>query len=759
VLKSISTFATGRRSKFAVVAFWVILGFALSSLQPKLQDATTNENEAFLPESAESTEVNDLIEERFPDGREVDGVVAYENAAGLTAADRERISADALAIAGLEAPDPRAPCANPELVGVLAVIDPFSGPVCGAGKLGGAEAAASAGSAAGGARSTAAAAEQAPPAVSEDGTVALTVVRAGTEESEDIQDNVAALREIVPPPDADGDLHAYVTGVAGIVSDSIEVFESIDVTLLLVTVSLVLFLLLAIYRSPVVAFVPLFVVAIAYLIAAALVYGLVQAGAVEVNGQTTSLLIVLMFGAGTDYCLLIVSRYREELRNCEDKHVAMAHATERTGPAILSAGGTVVAAMLVLALADFKATQTMGPVLALGVAIMLLAGLSLLPALLSILGRRAFWPAIPRYGTEQRAPLGAWRRIGHFVHERPMFALSISVAILLLGSLGNLKDRGIVDFGEGFRDPPESVEGQLLIEERLSGGQTAPTIVLAETGSEQRVAAALRGLEGVDAAVPGAVSEDGGLTRVDVTIAYDPFSDEADDLVPVIRERAEQAAGEQQVLVGGLTAENFDTSETLRSDARLIVPLVLLLIFLILCVLLRALVAPLYLVVTVVLSYAFAIGASTLIFTQIFNQPDSDPGLPTFAFIFLVALGVDYNIFLISRIREEAAYQETKEAVITGLERTGGVITSAGLILAGTFSALMTLPLETLFQIGFTVAFGLLVDTFLIRTIVVPSIAFQLGERNWWPSKISHDAAQAGAPEPEPAAAAAGDRA
>lgn len=728
MLKSITALTTGRRSKFAVVAFWVILGFALSSLQPKLQDATTNENEAFLPESAESTEVNDLIEERFPDGREVDGIVAYENSGGLTAADRKRISADALTIAGLARPDPEASCANPDLIGVLAVVDPFSGPVCGAEALpGGADGED----------------EQAPPSVSEDGTVALTVVRAGTEESEDIQDNVAALREIVPPPDASGgQLHAYVTGVAGIISDSIEVFESIDVTLLLVTVSLVLFLLLVIYRSPVIAFVPLFVVAIAYLIAAALVYGLVEAGVVEVNGQTTSLLIVLMFGAGTDYCLLIVSRYREELRNNRDKHAAMAHATERTGPAILSAGGTVVAAMLVLALADFKATQTMGPVLALGVAIMLLAGLTFLPALLSILGRRAFWPAIPEYGTEQSAPLGIWRRIGHFVHERPMFALSVSVAILLLGSLGNFKDRGIVDFGEGFRDPPESVEGQLLIEDELSGGQTAPTIGLVGTGAEQQVAAALRDLDGVDAAVAGAVSEDGELTRVDVTIAYDPFSDEANDLVPVMRETAEQAAGEETVLVGGLTAENFDTSETLRSDAKLIVPLVLLLIFLILCVLLRAVVAPLYLVATVVLSYAFAIGASTLIFTEIFNQPDSDPGLPTFAFIFLVALGVDYNIFLISRIREEAAYQETKEAVITGLERTGGVITSAGLILAGTFSALMTLPLETLFQIGFTVAFGLLVDTFLIRTIVVPSIAFQLGERNWWPSRISHDAAR-----------------
>ena len=218
----------------------------------------------------------------------------------------------------------------------------------------------------------------------------------------------------------------------------------------------------------------------------------------------------------------------------------------------------------------------------------------------------------------------------------------------------------------------------------------------------------------------------------------------------MLRDRVRAAAEESEgaavigltdptVLVGGVTAENYDTAQTLRSDAKLIVPLILVLIFVILCLLLRAVVAPLYLVATVVLSYAFAIGASTLIFTEVFNQPDSDPGLPTFAFIFLVALGVDYNIFLISRIREEAEHQETKEAVITGLERTGGVITSAGLILAGTFCALMALPLDTLFQIGFTIAFGLLVDTFLVRTFLVPAIAFKLGERNWWPSKVSHD--------------------
>jgi RND superfamily putative drug exporter len=732
VLRRVSGFATGRRSKWVVIAAWVVVGFALFGFQPKLQEATTNENEAFLPESAEATEVNDLVDERFEEGTEVDALIAYRRDGGLTAADRARIDADSAEIAGVELPkgatgvapppDPDQSCGASPIKGLLAVVDPFAGPVCGARELAGAEA---------GAR---AAPEEAPRAVSEDGEIALVLVRTNADTSDDIQHNVEVLREIAPDPNAPrGELQAYVTGIAGIIADSIEVFESIDTTLLLVTVSLVLFLLLAIYRSPVVALVPLFVVAIAYGIAAAAVYGLVEAGAVEVNGQTTSLLIVLMFGAGTDYCLLIVSRYREELRQFEDKHEAMAHATRRTAPAILSAGATVVAAMLVLSLADFKATQTMGPVLALGVAIMLLAGLTLLPALLAALGRNAFWPSVPRHGTEQRNPLGVWRRVGHFVHDRPVIAIAISVLILGAGALGNFQDRGIIDFGEGFRDPPESVEGQELIEQGLSGGQIAPTTILVGPEAAEPVAAAVAQLDGVDSVVPFGLSTDGELARVEVTLAYDPFSDEANDLVPEIREAAREAAGDATVLVGGTTAENFDTAETLRSDAKLIVPLTLGLIFLILCVLLRAVVAPLYLVATVVLSYAFAVGASSLIFTEILNQPDGDPGLPTFAFIFLVALGVDYNIFLISRIREEAQYREVHDAVITGLERTGGVITSAGLILAGTFGALMTLPLEVLFQIGFTVALGLLVDTFLVRTILVPAIAFKLGEANWWP--------------------------
>ena len=724
MLRRVSSLAAGRRSKWVIIAIWFVVGIALSPLQPKLQEATTNESEAFLPESAESTQVNDLIEARFRDGRQVDAIIVYTRDGGLTAADRQRIGADAMRL-----------CRPDEVADLNRVITP-QGPACERGEEESAgKAQAGPGEAAPGGV-PARAPEGAPSLISEDGTTALTILQTSTEDSEDIQANVEEIQAIVPSADAaHGELRAYVSGTAGFIADSIDAFESIDSTLLMVTVTLVLVLLLLIYRSPVVALVPLFVVGLAYGIAAGIVYGLVEAGVFEINGQTTGILIVLMFGAGTDYCLLIVARFKEELRRTEDKHEAMAHATERTGPAILSAGGTVFASMLVLVLADFKATQDMGPVLSLGIAVMLLVGLTLLPAVLSMLGRNAFWPAIPRVGSERRPPLDIWRRIGHLVHDRPVIAMAVATAVLAAGALGNLDERGSLDFGEGFRGDPDSTVGQALIDEKLSPGQSAATNVLAATPVAPRVADSLQTAPEVDAAVPVAESDDGELTRIDVTLTSDPFSDEASASIPDLRGLVDGAAGPQTALIGGLTAENHDTEETLSSDARIIVPLVLILIFLILALLLRAVIAPLYLVATVVLSYGFALGASSLIYTYLFNQPDSDPGLPTFAFIFLVALGVDYNIFLISRIREESAKLGNKEGVITGLERTGGVITSAGLILAGTFSALMALPLEGLFQIGFTVALGLLVDTFLVRTILVPSIAFLLGDRNWWPSE------------------------
>ena len=727
MLRSISKFAAGRRTKWVVLGVWIIAALLLGPLQPELQKNTTNENSDFLPKSSESTKVNDLLQEKFPNGREVDSLIAYTTASGnpLTAADRRQIQKDIDAVCALKGKE------KEEIPKLITIISPFTGPNCPSG-------AAVAGSPADAkqASSSEIAAAQAQ-LISKDESTALVLVRTNAESSTGIMKTVKVLRNNTPGPDAKP-LESYVTGIGGVVADSIEVFEGLDVTLLFVTVSLVLILLLLIYRSPVIALVPLFVVGLAYVIAAAIVLGLIKAGAFKVNGQTTSLLIVLMFGAGTDYCLLIVARFKEELRKTADKHEAMARATERTAPAILSAGGTVVLAMLVLLLANYKGTATLGPTLAIGVAVMVLAGLTLLPALLSILGRKAFWPAVPKEGSTGVGKVQFWHRVGHFVHDHHIFVMIAVIVLLVLGSLGNLKPRGTLDFGEGFRDPPESVLGQDLIKEKLSGGETAPTEAVVAAGIAPKVSDALKQVDGVSQVVPSEISQDKKYAQLSITLTANPFSDTAADTIPRLRDAAHAVAGGQLALVGGSTAENYDTSNTLRADAKFIVPLILLVIFLVLCFLLRAVVAPAYLVFTVILSFAFALGASYLIFDWLLGQGSSDAGLPTFAFIFLVALGVDYNIFLMSRIREEAEHEETKEAVIEGLEKTGGVISSAGLILAGTFASLCALPLEALFQIGFVVAFGLLVDTFIVRTLLVPSIAFQFDEKNWWPSKIEH---------------------
>ncbi len=458
------------------------------------------------------------------------------------------------------------------------------------------------------------------------------------------------------------------------------------------------------------------------------------------SGQTTAILIVLMFGAGTDYCLLIVARFRDELRGTEDVGEAMARATERTGPAILSAGAIVIVAMLVLVVADFNATREMGPILALGIAVMVAAGLTLLPAILATLGRRAFWPAVPQVEPDAAPVSPMWRRVGRLVGTHPAATAAAVTLVLVAGALGSLSGREALDFSEAFRDPPESVLGEQVIAERFIPGRAAPVSVVSTSEDAGPVTSALtvglttpvQEMYAMAASVPPE-GQDSELILSEAYLRMDPFSDAATDAVPELRRMA-RAAARDPVLLGGEVPEAYDSREALKRDTRIIVPIGLALILIILALLLRAIVMPLYVIATVILSFGFALGVSSLIFTHVMGQPASDQSLEQFAFIFLVALGVDYNVFLLARIREERArVPTTRDAVIVALERTGGVITSAGLVLAATFSVLMALPLESLFQVGFVVALGLLVDTFLVRALLVPSIAVLLGERNWWP--------------------------
>jgi RND superfamily putative drug exporter len=647
------------RSRWIVIGVWLALAAAAVPLQPRLSERAADESETFLVRGSESAEAKRIIDAEFRRGSEMAAVIAYFREGGITDADGRRADADA-----------RALCRSGAIPSLTLVATPYQ-LACG---------------------------EADPLDIgpgrsllsSPDNSVILSSVLLTDESTPAAEQAVEAIRAVVPAADGDRTgLRAFVTGRAGFEADRSAAVKGIDETLLAVTVAVLLLLLLATYRSPVVALVPVAVVAVAYLVAAGLTYALVSAGVTNVSGQTTAMLIVLMFGAGTDYCLLLVARFRDELSRTEDIGEAMSAATSRTAPAILSAGAIVVGAMLVLAVADFNATREMGPILALGVAVMVCAGLTLLPA------------------------------------------------VLAAGALGNLGGRETLDFPESFRELPDSVRGQQVIRDHFVPGRAAPLEVVTDAEAGGDVQRALS--EGPNTPVAdmhaAARSVGGDLLLSEADLRMDPFSEAATDAVPVLREAAERAS--DAVLIGGTVAENHDTRQALRRDTALIVPLTLAVILLILAALLRAVVMPLYVIATVILSFAFALGVSSLVFTHVLGQPASDPSLPLFAFIFLVALGVDYNVFLLGRIREERRHAGTRRAVTEALGRTGGVITSAGLVLAATFSTLMALPLEPLFQIGFVVALGLLADTFLVRALLVPALAVLLGERNWWPGLLS----------------------
>ncbi len=690
----------------AVIAGWLALAAAAIPFHADLGERAADESDAFLVRGSESARAKRIVEERFRRGSELGAVVVYYRDGGITDDDGRRADADA-----------RTLCRSGAIPSLSLVATPYQ-LACGeADPL-----------------------DLSPgPSLlrSPDGSVILSSVLLTDDSTPAAEQAVDAIRAVVPPADGDSTgLRAYVTGRAGFDADRSAAVTGIDETLLVVTMLVLAVLLLATYRSPLVALVPLFVVAVAYLVAGGLVYGLVAAGVTEASGQTIAILIVLMFGAGTDYCLLIVARFREELRGTADVDAAMAAAMRGTGPTVVSAGAIVAGAMLILSLADFNATRQMGPILALGIVVMVCAGLTLLPAVLSTLGRRAFWPAVPRVEAEPPAPSRLWQRVAGLVRARPAAVALAVTGLLAAGTLAALGGRESLDFSEAFRDPPDSVRGQQVIRDRFVPGRAAPLQVVTDAAAAGDVQRALTEGRSTTIADMYPVARSTGppeLIVSDAAQAIDPFSDEATDAVPALRDAAASAAG--VALIGGTVAEAYDSRKALARDTALIVPLTLALILVVLGVLLRAIVMPLYVVATVVLSFGFALGVSSLVFTHVLDQPASDPSLALFAFVFLVALGVDYNVFLLSRIRDESRRRETREAVTEALARTGGVITSAGLVLAATFLTLTALPMEALFQVGFVVALGLLVDTFLVRALLVPAIAVLLGERNWWPGR------------------------
>jgi RND superfamily putative drug exporter len=475
-----------------------------------------------------------------------------------------------------------------------------------------------------------------------------------------------------------------------------------------------------------------------------------------------------MFGVGTDYSLLLVSRYREELRRVEDKHDAMHRALRRTGTTILASGLTVALAMLVLVLADTGLTNALGPVAAIGVACAFVAGLTLLPALLTIFGRTGFWPrrALVEYDPDHPsiARQGLWRRIGDKVLERPLAALIVTVVVFAGGALGLLAYKVDYSTTNFFKKSVDSVEGFDVLRESFPAGTLAPTTVLVERSdgpvTRSDVAEAVQRLDGVNgvarATPTGLTSENGQIASINLILDGDPFVQSTFDAVPRVRDAVSDLGPGLTGLVGGGSAIQYDLDQAINSDLRLIVPIALAVIAVILALLLWSLVAPLVLIASVILSFLCTLGISMLFIRYVIGDPGIDASLPTFAFIFLVALGIDYTIFLMARVREEARRHGTREGMLRALAATGPVITSAGIILAGTFSVLMTLPVTYTFDLGLMVALGILLDTFIVRTIMVPAAVELIGDRIWWPSTAERGGALRERREAEPRPAPAG---
>jgi len=851
--RSIFSFPAGRRSKWIVFAIWIVAIFVAfgTNLPGKFTDAEDNESTSFLPGDAESTKALTATED-LQGGELAPAVIVFRRESGLTAADRTTIQADVAKLAQKRYPGVVADGATAAAGG-----KPASGGGEGpAGASGGAQGNAPPESAnlpkgCGGPTTPVPGqpADYAPfvgPICSPDGKAAIvTAYLKGDGDGDTILDPIQDWREAISDPG--GGLEVKITGGAGYAADAIEVFENINGTLLLAALSLVIFLLIVIYRSPIFFLIPLLAVVFAEMLSRSLGYGVSELG-VTINGQSSSIMSILVLGAGTDYALLLVARYREELHRNVDKHEAMATALASAGPAIFASAATVIAALFCLTIAKVNGTSGLGPIAALGVACAALSMLTLLPALLTIFGRRAFWPFVPntsntapsedvvpawslkhitegrratalssviaaglvvfvllplvllnllvklivaivvRWFTDWRFPSlivgpldrlvfrpyelrrfrrehkadathGFWKRVGDWVARGTGRVLAGSLAILLILCCGLAFFSTDLTSNDSYRTEVESVQGQAILAKSFPAGSAAPAdIVVSDPGQVEAVSAAAVEVDGIQSVSPPVAEGEGGVL-IQATLEPTPYSTEAYDIVEPLREAVQGVAPD--TLVGGPTAVEFDVREAAAWDSIVIPPIVLVVVFLILMLLLRAVVAPLVLIGTVILSFVAALGFGYFAFDVFFDFPGSDPSLPLFAFVFLVALGVDYNIFLIARAREETLVHGTREGILRALAVTGGVITSAGIVLAGTFSVLAVLPLVFLTEIGFVVAFGVLLDTFLVRSVLVPALVLKIGPKFWWPSELAKTDGGVGGtprsdvavavPQPEPA--------
>lgn len=545
-------------------------------------------------------------------------------------------------------------------------------------------------------------------------------------------------------------LTTHVTGFGGIFADLFGAFGSIDTTLLLTTLIVVSLILIVVYRSPILWILPLFTAVTALSLAGTIVYFTAKAGIIDLNGQSQGILSVLVLGGATDYALLLIARYREELHHHESRYEAMQIALRGVVEPIIASGSTVIAGLLVLLLSQLSGNRGLGPVGAIGIACAMITVLTLLPALLVVFGRWIFWPKIPKFDDVDEQLSGLWSKIGNAVQANPN-RIWISTALVLTVFAGfsfTLKADGIANT-DAFTTRTDSVVGLEELGKHFPSGEGSPVEIVIQEKDLVQVSAALNSIANVafvepvvnGQRVPGLptppIKVVDNQILLNATLKLAPDSVEARSTIPLIRQVVH--AIDPKILVGGGTAVQYDTDVASRADNRLIIPIVLIIIGIILGLLLRSIAAAALLLFTVVLSFMATLGVCQLVFEHIFNFKGADASFPLFAFIFLVALGIDYNIFLMTRVREEALKIGTQKGVIKGLTVTGGVITSAGIVLAATFAVLGVLPLVFLAELGFAVAFGVLLDTIIVRSLLVPALVHVIGPKIWWPSKLAHE--------------------
>jgi putative drug exporter of the RND superfamily len=677
----------GRRTKWAVLVFWLIVVAVAAPLSGKLTGAEKNDAQAWLPAKAESTQVLKL-QSTFQSPNVFPAVVVYDRPSGLTAADRHKALHDVAAFAGVPG----------------AVQHKIAGPF-----------------------------------FASDGKAAQTLVpvNLGSKGWNGATAAVDKLRSIARSND--GGLTVHIAGPLGSAADSAKSFSGIDTTLLFATLAVVIVLLLITYRSPLLWLLPVITAGIALTSAEAFIYLLAAHAGLTVNGQSAGILNVLVFGAGTDYALLLTARYREELRRHEDRHEAMAVALRRAGPAIIASAGTVILSLLTLTIAELNSTKGMGPVLAIGVGVALAAMITLLPALLVIFGRWIFWPVRPTFGSAEPTSSGFWARVGRRIAVRPRVvwvATALVLGAMAVGLTG-LKASGLTAAQSFGGHHPDSVVGQQVLDRHFPAGVGQPVVVVGNPGASAQMRTAFAGVPGVTAVTQPLVQ--GSHAFLEGTLTKPPDSQAAYTTIDRVRAAVHAVPG-AHALVGGNTAVNLDVQRAAGHDRDVIIPLILAVVFVILALLLRAVIAPIMLIATVVLSFAAALGVSALVFSHLFHFGGADTSFPLFVFVFLVALGIDYNIFLMTRVREETKRHGTRRGALIGLAATGGVITSAGVVLAGTFAVLGTLPITFLTELGFAVAFGVLLDSIIVRSVLVTALNLDIGSKVWWPSRLAREA-------------------